>query len=351
MENNRIIINSIKNPNYLKEDNFIDYLNSNHNSLINEEFIKPKLDSFDKFFNNEEIIQRSSILSNKMHLPGNNSFNNFNNFTEKIKIVNGAQEKNFVKENIKDGNCISLNETLEEGNGMKKHLFSTISKTKFNSDDLKKKKLIMNRESAKKSRLKKKRYIENLEKEFIILKEELIKAKSNQNLYNSDRLKIVNESYSNKYLDSIIQNQNNNLNLNSNNIERELFNLKKEEINIISNNLEKNHDYTNDYIIKQRSVLNYLLVKQIDAMTPFKIKSFQNKFLKLQNFEFNDNIDIIKNKIDINLNTIIELYDIDINNKINNIFNKQNSMSYQIYDFYRNLKVFLNQYEFIYNKI
>ena len=353
MENNKIIINSIKNPYFLKEDNFLDYLNNNNNQLINEEFIKPKLDNLDKYFNTNDENNGISNYTNKINLQDNHSFNNFNNFSEKAKIINGGKEKNCMGKN-KNGKGISLNENLEEANGMKRQLFNTISKKKFDIEDLKEKKLIMNRESAKKSRLKKKRYIENLEKEFILLKEELIKAKSSQFLCNSDKMKIVNnyeEYYSNKLLDSINKNQNTNINLNCNNKEIELFNLKREEINIISNNLEKNHDYVNDYVNKQRNVLNYLLVKQINAMTPFKIKTFQNKFLKLQNIEFNDNIDVIKNKININLNTIIELYDIDTNISDDNIFNKKNSMAYQLYDFYNNLKAFVNQYDFIYNKL
>ena len=89
-------------------------------------------------------------------------------------------------------------------------------------------------------------------------------------------------------------------------------------------------------------------------MTPIKIKSFQNKFLKLQAFKEDDSIEVIKNKIKTNLNTIIELYDIndeDNNNKSINICNKKKSMAYHIYNFYIQLKEYVNQYDFIYNKL
>ena len=211
----------------------------------------------------------------------------------------------------------------------------------------------MNRESAKKSRLKKKKYIENLEKEFIILKEELIKLKSSHNANNFERFN--KDFYSNALIENIIKKQatNINFNLNLNNKEKEIFELKKEEINIIGNNLEKNEEFVKNFINKQKNVIPYLLVKQINIMTPIRIKAFQNKFLKLQSFEIDDSIEVIKNKINSNINTIIELYDIDeSNNKNNNSINKKNnSMSYQLYDFYNNLKAYVNQYDILFNKI
>jgi hypothetical protein len=207
---------------------------------------------------------------------------------------------------------------------MKRQLFNAIHDQNFNIEELKKQKLIMNRESAKKSRLKKKKYVQNLEKEFIILKEELIRLKSSQKINNSDEL--INVLNSNKIIENIFKNDKNNtidLYLNLNNKEKEIFELKEEEINITSNNLEKNPNEVKNYANKQKNVLQYLLIKQIDIMTPIKIKNFQNKFLKLETFEIDDNINVIKNKIEKNINTIIELYDIDDNNCKNN-FNSNN---------------------------
>ena len=363
MENNKIT-NTMKNPNFLKEDIFLDYLIYNNNPLTNEEFIKPKLETFDKYFSEEENSQKLNISPNKLYskisLPEKYTFNNFSNSPEKSKIINGAEEKNILEnfsiKNKNNNNNNNLN--IDECNCMKKQLFNTVHDRTFNVEDLKKKKLIMNRESAKKSRLKKKKYIQNLEKEFIILKEELIRIKSSKMLNNSD--KFINDLYSNKIIENIFQNQKNNnidLNLNLNNKEKEIFELKKEEINITSNNLEKNMDYVKSYSNKQKNVLEYLLIKQIDIMTPIKIKNFQNKFLKLETFEIDDNINVIKNKIEKNINTIIELYDIDENNCKNNInnnnsiINKKNSMSYQLYEFYNSLKKYVDQYFIIFNKI
>jgi len=67
----------------------------------------------------------------------------------------------------------------------------------------------------------------------------------------------------------------------------------------------------------------------------------QNKFLKLNKLENNDNFQIIKNKINTNLETIKEIYDINENDT--NI-NKQ-SKGYQLYDFYKNISLLLDKYE------
>ena len=339
MENNKI--NLVKNPNFLKEDIFLDYLVYNNNPLTNEEFIEPKLESFDKFFNEEENSLKSNILSNKSYSQIYSSFQNNNNNLEKNKIMNGAEDKIIIDN--KRNNNLNLIESNEENNEIKKL---------FNIEDSRAKKLIMNRESAKKSRLKKKKYIQNLEKEYVILKEEIIRAKSNINSNNND--KFMNNLYSNKIIENIMKNKSNSidLNLNLNNKEKEIFELKNQEKEIITKNLEKDKESVKIYVKKQKSVLEYLLVKQIDIMTPIRIKTFQNKFLKLENFDTDDNINIIKNKIESNLNTIIELYDIDENNcKKNKICNKNTSMSYQLYDFYSNLKKYINQYDLIFNKI
>ena len=321
------IINSMKNPNFLKDNIFLDYFNYNNNPITNKEFIKPKLEAFDKYFIKEENSPKD------------------NNFKSTIS-VNGVLENNLEGE--EDNNYIynHIDEQFDESNFHKKQLFNNMNQ-KFNIEDLRKKKLIMNRESAKKSRLKKKKYIENLEKEFIILKEELIRLKSNQisNKYDKNN----NDFNPNKIIDNIIKNQN--INNNLNNKEKEIFDLKKEEIYILGNSLEKNEEIINKYIIKQKKVLPYLLVKQINIMTPNKIKAFENKFLKLQTFEVDDSIEVIKNKINDNLNTIIELYDIDENNKNNDISKKNTSMSYQLYDFYNSLKAYVNQYDILLNTI
>ena len=337
-----------------KEDIFLEHLNHNNNPLKNEEFIKGSLETFDKFFSEEETINTSNKIVNKSIDYSPLLFRkNCLNFNE--KIVNGGKDKDNLKPFIND----KINDNNSEILKSKTQLFNTQQESEMNND-LKKRKLIMNRESAKKSRLKKKKYIENLEKEYLILKEELIRIKSLDNLNSKNNLEIMNERYSNNNLvESIISHNKNiingdmNLNFNINcHKDKEILSLKKEEFSIISNNLEKDPKHINDFINKQKKILQNLLVKQIELLTPLYIKDFQNKFLKLAEIKKDDSVSVIKNKTNNILEAIIELYDIDIkDDKSDKNLSSKNSKGYNIYIFYNSLKSYIEQYEFIFNQL
>jgi hypothetical protein len=90
-------------------------------------------------------------------------------------------------------------------------------------------------------------------------------------------------------------------------------------------------------------------------MMPIKIKLFQNKYLKLSSIKYDDTLNVIKNKIDKNLETLQELY--DKNNfkhqdngdaKIKEYNIKSKSMPNSIYNFYHNLKNYINSLEKIF---
>jgi hypothetical protein len=111
MEKNKIA-NEMKYPNFLKQDIFLDYLIYNNNPLTNEEFIKPKLKTFDKYFSEEENSQKINISPNKLNskisLPENCPFNNISNFPEKSKIIYGSDEKNFSENYTKKTIIITI---------------------------------------------------------------------------------------------------------------------------------------------------------------------------------------------------------------------------------------------------
>ena len=338
-----------------KEDIFLQHLNLNKNPLKNEEFIKGSLETFDKYFNEEKSIKTSKKpLNQLLEYSPISKKNDFNKYEE--RIINGGQDKNSPFDpNIKD----NPNEKNVEMNPMKKQLFNTLQSFEP-EEDLKKKKLFLNRESAKRSRLKKKKYVENLEKEYLFLKEEIMKFKSLPKPYCKNNMEKITKSTPNNNIikniimdNKAIQNIDINFNININNPkDKEITNLKKEELNIISNNLEKESKTVNNYINKQKKLLQNLLIKQIDIITPTSIKNFQKKFLKLEEIKKDDNISIIKNKINKNLEAIIELYDIDITNNNNEInLYKNKSKGNNIYNFYKDLKSYIEQYGFIYNKI
>ena len=239
-----------------------------------------------------------------------------------------------------------INEKRFEKNQNKKQIFNTLQNDKL--EDLKKKKLILNRESAKRSRLKKKNYIENLEKEYQILKEEIMRLKSSKNSLSKNNKEIFNDIIPNNNIIENIKIDNKIINLK----DKEIMRLKKDELNIISNNLGKDSKTINNYINKQKKLLQNCLIKQIEIIIPTEMKNFQNKFLKIDEIKKDDSISIIKNKITRNLEVIKDLYDIDIKpEKVENNSLKIVSKGNNIYNFYKDLKSYVEQYELIYNSL
>ena len=325
-----------------KKDPILDLLNQNSNPLKNEDFIKGSLDGFDKFFSEEENVRESKnpINSSVDCIPILNQ--NIVNKSDE-KIINGGKDKIHIYDMNAKG---TIHEKNKEKNQTKKQIFNTLQNDKF--EDLKKKKLILNRESAKRSRLKKKNYIENLEKEYLILKEEIMRLKSSQNVLCKNTKEILNDSIpSNNIIKNIKIN-----NIINNPKDKEIMRLKKDELNIISNNLGKDSKTINNYINKQKKLLHNCLIRQIDIMVLLEIKNFQNKFLKMDEIKKDDSISIIKNKITRNLEVIKDLYDIEIipvTDKNNSL--KNDSKGNNIFNFYKYLKSYVEQYELIYNKI
>lgn len=326
----------------INQDIFREFLNFNnfHNEILNEDFPKHSFDSFDKFNSNDEYSMRSLNSVNNitksnnlnksqmnelkiptpkkiMHLMNINNLN-FENLT-KINL-NGKNEINSIKE-IKD---IKPNNQFLS----KKIEFNSLQTSEQVDNEIKQKKLLINRESAKKSRLKRKIYIENLEKQYLILKTEYIKIIEKQKL---------NQGYINN---SILKNEhfiddnkiNPNLKIGKENV---LYDFKKLQ--------EDNIQINNDCLNKQKKIMENILINQIDMMTPINIKLLQHKFLKLNKIDNNDNFQTIKNKINSNIEMIKELYDI---NEIDIDINKK-SKGYKLFDFYSNVAKLLNKYEVI----
>ena len=324
------------------QDIFREFLNFNnfHNEIINEDFPKHSFDSFDKFNSNDEYSMKS--LNSVNNISKSNNLNksqmnelkvstpkkiihlmNVNNLNfENLKKINlnGKNEINFIKDikDIKQNNQF-LSRKIELNS------FQTSEKVET---EIKLKKLLLNRESAKKSRLKRKLYIENLEKQYLLLKTEYIKIIEKQKL---------NQGYVNN---SILKNEhfidddkiNPNLKIGKENVLYEFKKLKEENLQI-----------NNDCINKQKKIMENILINQIDMMTPINIKLLQHKFLKLNKIDNNDNFQTIKNKINSNLDMIKELYDIN-ENDIN--INKK-SKGYKLFQFYSNIETLLNKYEVI----
>ena len=345
-------------------DNF--YCNTDANNIVDDFIVNDNLEPFDKFFNGkrsrnssydendfQKILpykpilnnQNSSIkfILNKKEINGNNGNNN------NIEENNGKNICNAF-DNITE-NLTYKNEENKKNKERKKVLFNSFQPNNLKEiQSQKQDQKIKNKLSARKSRLKKKLYVEQLEKEYILVKKELDEIKKSMSL-NSNT---INTNIECKENEKPINN--NNLCQNCTNI----YNLKGEENLIISEKPEKkNIRIIHSFTAKQRLYLEQLLIKQIQIMMPIKIKIFQNKYLKLANIDNDDNLSTIKNKIDENIQAIKELYDLDDfkdeedngrakikKYQYDNMKNK--SMAYQIYNFYNNLKNYVNDFEKIY---
>ena len=302
-------MNNLKNT-----DIFSGYLNFNinHNDIMDEDFPKPNFDSFDKY----DYFDESSIKSL-------NSFNEslksnlIKSTPEKINIE-AKNEINMIK-NDEETAKLKMNKYFKKEQN-KKSFVNIIPNKESNEKEIKQKRLIMNRESAKKSRLKKKAYIENLEKQYLIMKKEYINIIQGQKIYSNKNITIENSI--------------------KNNFNSELNGIKCGIKNIQEENIQ-----TTNYFNKQKKIMDNILINQIEVMTPIHIKALQNRFLKLNKLENNDTFQTIKNKINDNLDIIKELYDISDN--ITNNINKE-SKGYKLYEFYSNIAILLNKYELIY---
>ena len=359
MNNNLDFIFPVSNSHniFSGKDIYIDNsnLNIDMNFDIGDANIKNNFEPFDNLFNNknsrissydenefQKIVLKPHTLNNevkniytKNEIPVDLSLKeNINKKRRKLKI-----EENFGEcKEIKDKEKNNLNKTV------KFHSY----KLNVMTEEEKVKQRDKNKISARKSRLKKKQYIAQLEKEYSSLKSQLGEIKQN--------LGINENIISNSENEEFLLNTKGNYCSDCSKIE----NLKIEENMILnSENIDEksNLNLINSYTEKQKKILEKLLINQIIIMMPIKIKIFQDKYLKLFSFNKEDSLNVVKNKIERNLKTIQELYDINnLNVKENGIIveqhykkiNKNGSMANQIYDYYYNLKNYINGFEQIY---
>ena len=320
------------------QDIFGEFLNFNNfnNDIMNEDFPKHGFDSFDKFNQNDEISMKSINSISEIHKTNNLNKSQMNELqipTPK-KIIRLMNVSNLNFENLKKINLNGKNEinSIKELKPTNQFLSKKKELNPPNTEkvetEIKQQKLLLNRESAKKSRLKRKIYIENLEKQYLILKTEYIKIIEKQKL---------NKGYHNN---SILKNEhflddnkiNPNLKIGKENV---LYEFKKQN----EENIQKNNDCMNT----QKKIMENILINQIDMMTPINIKLLQHKFLKLNKIDNNDNFQTIKNKTNSNIEMIKELYDINEND----IDINKKSKGYKLFEFYSNISTLLNKYEVI----
>ena len=259
---------------------------------------------------------------------GNGSLENslIKDINEEIKIIDNKKKdnSNFLINKIPNNSKIEIKSFLSQ-----KKIFETYNENE--KEIQKQKKLMMNRISAKKSRLKKKVYVKCLEDELKKMKNE-IEEKNNfeKNFFQG----ISKEKNELNHISSIIK------------IYQKLLNQE----NIILNKSKSENETLNDYVYLQKKIVLDFLIKQIQFLIPIKCKIFQNKYLKLKKFELNDSIFDINNKINENLEMLKELYDFEM--PLKNLKKKKNdSMAFQLYSYHYNLKNYIDSFKNIFEDI
>ena len=261
-------------------------------------------------FNTEQIIDSSllgstheSALSQTKNISFNNSL-----ILDEVYLSADKPIQTIQKKKIEPKFQIKVN---KNGNDFQKGL-----------ED----KLLMNRLSARKSRLKKKHYIKSLEEETARLKNEMI----------------LNEKI-------CIQNQNNGNNKNNININEdeydeknklflnELILLEKQEKEVKKEGQKKRMNVMKQHEVLQKTILKEMLVKQIKNFLPLRYQIFGEKFIKLIQIYEDDSLSVIISKIDENV--------IKIKNYLNIVPKKRIKLVIKFHEIYKKIKNYADSYQ------
>ena len=254
--------------------------------------INPKL-------NSEQIVDSSLLFSTQESLPSQ-------------------------KRNISFFNCSNFDETPKEN--IIPHKNTPLFLTEINNEnEFPKKfddKLLMNRISARKSRLKKKQYIKSLEEETARLKNQIIlngkKGSNIQDLGDIDLNPEKTEEKNKLFLDKIIL-------------------LEKQEKEVKKEGQKKSANIINQHEVLQKTVLREMLVKQIHLFLPLKYLIFGEKFIKLVKINEDDSLSVIISKINENLKKI--------KNYMNIISKKRIKLVIKFYEIYKKIKNYSDSFQ------
>ena len=180
---------------------------------------------------------------------------------------------------VKNNLNLEENEDIEKEDNLFKNnkLFRT---SKIGENE----KLLMNRISARKSRLKKKKYIKQLEEERAQLKNNILLKKMDKSNIQDDDITQENKLFLNR------------INL-----------IEKQEKEVKDEGQKKKGELMKQYESLQKNILKEMLIKQIHLFLPIKYQIYGEKFIKLIRINNDDSINDINYKINENY-TKIEKY-------------------------------------------
>ena len=207
---------------------------------------------------------------------------------------------------------------------------NVVFKTEINNNEINVKKgledkLLMNRISARKSRLKKKQYIKCLEEETARLKNEILLKKNieivpdkiNSDLSKEDKEK--NDKFFNKFI---------------------LFEKQEKEIKLKGQ--KKQAGIMKQYENLQKALLREMLVKQIHCFIPLRLRIYGDKFIKLIEINEDDEISVIINKINENIDKIKNYLEVVPKKRIQSVI--------KLHEIYKKIKIFVDNYQQLFSE-
>jgi hypothetical protein len=188
--------------------------------------------------------------------------------------------------------------------------------TKFEYGD----KLLMNRLSARKSRLKKKKYVKCLEEETARLKNEILLKKNAIDISKKLNLNLNNED---KEKNSIFFSK--------------LILMEQQEKEVKLKGQKSQTDIMNQYENLQKTLLREMLIRQIHCFVPLRLKILGEKNIKLIEANEDDELSVIINKINENIDKIKNYMNAVPKNRIKSII--------KLHEIYKKIKNFVDGYQ------
>ena len=250
-----------------------------------------------------------------------------------LSMMNGSTNGTFFGQTKNEFSNISftLDEIPEEGNTkITSPNNNVMFRTEINHNEINNKKglgdkLLLNRISARKSRLKKKQYIKGLEEETARLKNEILLKKNIETIPNNINLDLneeereKNDKFFNKFI---------------------LFEKQEKEVKLNGQKTQKS--IMKQYEHLQKALLREMLVKQIHCFMPLRLQIFGDKYIKLLEINEDDEISVIINKINVNIDKI--------KNYLDKIPKKRIQTVIKLHEIYKKIKNFVDGYQILFTE-
>jgi hypothetical protein len=247
-------------------------------------------------FNSELIIDSSLMGSTQDASPTQN---------KSISQINSTSPEDDKKQNLKQNSRLFFTEISKD------------KEFKKTCED----KLLMNRISARKSRLKKKQYIKCLEEETANLKNQIIL---------NEKIGINSNNLLSKNIDEDNNEEKNKIFFNK------MILLEKQEKEVKREGQKKKINIMKQHEVLKKIFLKEMLVKQIHYFLPLQYQIFGEKFIKLVQIYEDDSISVIITKVNENLQKI--------KNYLNVVSKKRIKLVIRFYEIYKKIKNFTDNF-------